>query len=267
MNINSISNQDEQKYQYITLYTDNNVCYISLNRSEAKNAINHQLSQDLKSAIQYAESSNKIKVIVLNSAINGVFSVGADLKYLQSLQNSNTKQDFLNNWDCLAQAKKPIIASINGYALGGGCELSLMCDIIIASSESWFSQPEIKVGLMPGAGGTQRLARVVGKAQAMDICLSARSISAFEALNMGIISRVVDADKLSMETTELAKQIANYPMQSLLNIKKSILFSLECSLNIGLNIERTDFYNQIHTDAAKEGVDAFVNKREPHFFE
>jgi len=254
----------DNQYTNIIVNINNKICNIILNRVSSKNAINQELANELKLALYNADKNQNISVIILSSALD-VFSVGADLKEIQEIQNNNSIKDFLKEWDFISVIEKPIIACVNGYALGGGCELSLMCDIIIASSEANFSQPEIKVGLIPGAGGTQRIVRTVGKAQAMDICLSGKLITAFEALNLGLISRVTEPEKLKEETFELANILASYPLENLKIIKKNILSSFEQPLKYGLQQERYDFYEKVLSENAKEGIASFIEKRLPNF--
>ncbi len=240
---------------------NNNIMHIRLNRPQSKNAINQTMINELADLLQYVYEDKDIYVVVLDGGSN-VFSVGADLKEMQSYSTKTAMQkDFLYAWTAIANFKKPIIACVSGYALGGGCELALMCDMIIASSEASFAQPEVKVGLMPGAGATQYLSNTLGKAQAMDMCLSAKLVTAFEALNMGLISRVSTPQELWQDTMNMATDIAKNSLSALMDIKKSIKAHFEMSLQQGLEQERLRFYHRLDDSDAKEGIAAFIEKR------
>ncbi|MFM2344576.1 MAG: hypothetical protein RLZZ210_1187 [Pseudomonadota bacterium] len=252
---------DTNDYKCILANINHNVLHIRLNRPEAKNAINSVLASELKDILEFASGDDEIHTVLLDGGAK-VFSVGADLKEVQTMTKELAIQNnFLSDWDSIAKFDKPIIACVNGYALGGGCELALMCDIIIAGSDASFAQPEVKVGLIPGAGGTQYLAKSVGKAQAMDICLSAKLITAFEAVNMGIISRVSEAENAFVEAMEVARTIASYPLTAVIEIKTQIKNSFNTSLQSGLESERQAFYNRLDNEDAKEGISAFIQKR------
>ncbi len=257
---------DSNEYTCILAAIENHVLHIRLNRPHAKNALNSILMSELKDILNYADDDKDIHVILLDGG-SQVFSVGADLKEMQNYTCAElaVKNDFLSDWNAITKIKKPIVACVNGYALGGGCELALMCDIIIAAADSYFAQPEAKVGLIPGAGGSQYLAKSIGKAQTMDICLTAKLVTAFEALNMGIVSRVSEAEDVFNDALETAKIISSYPLSAVIEIKKQIKKSFELNLEEGLNSERNAFYNRFDNYDAKEGISAFIEKRTPVF--
>jgi enoyl-CoA hydratase len=241
------------------------VATIKLNREQYKNAINFELSSELELSLYNLDNDENVNVIMLLGS-DAFFSYGADIKQLMQYTALKAhKEQLLGPWDFLAKIKKPVIACVSGFALGGGCELALMCDIIIASSTAIFAQPEVKLGLIPGAGATQRLVRSIGKAAAMDICLSAKSISAFEALNMGIISRVSEPEDLLKDAYELANNIAKYPLSATMQIKQCINNSYEYPMQASLNIERQAFYNLLDDENAQEGMLAFIEKRAANF--
>jgi enoyl-CoA hydratase len=252
---------DPQEYTCILANIQNKVMHIRLNRPHAKNAINQTMINELGDLLQHAYQDKDVHVVVLDGGTD-VFSVGADLKEIQTYSTKTAiEQDFLNTWTALANFKKPIIACVSGYALGGGCELALMCDMVIASSEANFAQPEVKIGLMPGAGATQYLTNVLGKAQAMDMCLTGKLITAFEALNMGLVSRVSAPQDLWQDAMNMALDIAKNSLSAVIDVKKSIKAHFEMSLYQGLEQERTLFYQRLNHTDAKEGIAAFIEKR------
>ncbi len=245
---------------------DGAVLWLMMNRPEKKNALSTQLMASLHHTLCEAEADPSIKVVVLEGEEN--FSLGADITEIAQLNQKTAKQNhyITQYWDGIAQFSKILIASVNGFALGGGCELALMCDMVVASSAAQFGQPEVKIGLMPGAGGTQRLLHSIGKAQTMDICLTGRRITAFEALNMGFISRVVDEENLYDETKKIADEIAKQPLQSLLAIKAAVLEGLQASgLQAGIAAERAHFYRLLDTYDKQEGIRALLAKQTPVF--
>ena len=195
------------------------------------------------------------------------FAAGADIAFMKDFSYvQNYKSNFITrNWESIASARKPVIAAVSGFALGGGCEVAMMCDIIYASDTAKFGQPEIKLGILPGAGGTQRLPRAVGKAKAMDLCLTARMMDAQEAERAGLVSRVFPADQLLAETLKAAATIAEFSLPVLMMVKESVNQSFETSLSQGVNFERRLFHSVFALEDQKEGMAAFVEKRRPAF--
>lgn len=241
------------------------VALATINRPQALNALNQQVSQDLLAAFAAFDADPDIGCIVLTGS-EKAFAAGADIKEMQSLDYITA---FLENrfaqWEQLGGVRKPIIAAVAGFALGGGCELAMMCDIIFAAENAKFGQPEIKLGIMPGMGGTQRFTRAVGKAKAMDMCLTGRMMNADEAERAGLVARVIAADKLLDETMTAAAQIAAMSLPAALMVKESVNRAFEVSLAEGLRFERRLFHSAFATQDQKEGMAAFVEKRKPQF--
>jgi len=242
------------------------VALITLNRPKALNALNNDLIDELFAALQRFDQDEEIGAIVLTGS-EKAFAAGADIAAMQSWNYMDVyKQDYLGgNWDALRRIRKPIIAAVAGYALGGGCELAMLCDIIIAADNAKFGQPEIKLGVIPGFGGTQRLPRAVGKAKAMDLVLTARMMDASEAERAGLVSRVVPAERLLGEAMEAATVIASMSLPSVLMAKECVNAAYEGSLNDTLLFERRNFHALFSTQDQKEGMQAFLEKRKPAF--
>ena len=252
-------------YSNIIVETRGAVGLITLNRPAALNALNAALIAELTTAIDGFEADDKIGCIVLTGS-EKAFAAGADIKEMQSkTYMSAYKEDFIGAWDPVARARKPVIAAVAGYALGGGCEVAMMCDFIIAADTAKFGQPEINLGVMPGAGGTQRLARFVGKAKAMDMCLTGRMMDADEANKCGLVSRVVPADKLIEEALKVASIIASKSTVISMMTKESVNRAFETTLTEGIRFERRVFHAMFATEDQKEGMAAFVEKRKPNF--
>ncbi|MEO8650962.1 MAG: enoyl-CoA hydratase [Hyphomicrobiaceae bacterium] len=252
-------------YTNIIVETRGNVGLITLNRPAALNALNAALVSEMSRAIDGFEEDDKIGCIVLTGS-EKAFAAGADIKEMQSKTYMQAyKEDFIGSWDRVARARKPVIAAVAGYALGGGCELAMMCDFIIATDTAKFGQPEINLGVMPGAGGTQRLARFVGKAKAMDMCLTGRMMDAEEANKCGLVSRVVAADKLIEEAMKIASLIAGKSIPISMMTKESVNRAFETTLTEGIRFERRVFHAMFATEDQKEGMAAFVEKRKPSF--
>jgi enoyl-CoA hydratase len=252
-------------YSNIIVETRGAVGLITLNRPAALNALNAALIAELTTAIDGFEADDKIGCIVLTGS-EKAFAAGADIKEMQSkTYMSAYKEDFIGAWDPVARARKPVIAAVAGYALGGGCEVAMMCDFIIAADTAKFGQPEINLGVMPGAGGTQRLARFVGKAKAMDMCLTGRMMDADEANKCGLVSRVVPADKLIEEALKVASVIASKSTVISMMTKESVNRAFETTLTEGIRFERRVFHAMFATEDQKEGMAAFVEKRKPNF--
>ncbi|MDX9717495.1 enoyl-CoA hydratase [Thauera sp. WH-2] len=239
---------------------------ITLNRPKALNALNDQVVDEIGAALDDFEADENIGAIVITGS-EKAFAAGADIGAMASFSYMDAyKGDYITrNWERVKTCRKPVIAAVAGFALGGGCELAMMCDIIIAADSAKFGQPEIKLGILPGAGGTQRLPRAVGKAKAMDMCLTARFMDASEAERAGLVSRVVPADKLLDEALGAAETIAGYSLPVIMMIKESVNRAFESSLNEGLLFERRVFHSAFALNDQKEGMAAFVEKRKPDF--
>jgi enoyl-CoA hydratase len=252
-------------YECIIVETKGRVGLIRLNRPQALNALNAQLIKELNTAIDAFEADAAINCMVITGS-EKAFAAGADIKEMASKTYMQAyKEDFIGSWDRVTRTRKPVVAAVAGFALGGGCELAMMCDFIIAADTAKFGQPEIKLGVMPGAGGTQRLARFVGKAKAMDMCLSGRMMDAAEAERCGLVSRVVAADKLLEEAMKSAESIAAMSQPILMMTKESVNRAFETTLAEGIRFERRLFHPMFATDDQKEGMAAFVEKRKPAF--
>jgi enoyl-CoA hydratase len=238
---------------------------VRFNRPAALNAISATLIRELNAALDALEANPAIGCIVVAGSPKA-FAAGADIKemhaktYMEALA-----EDFVGDWQRLARVRKPTIAAVAGFALGGGCELAMMCDIIVAAEDAKFGQPEIKLGIMPGGGGTQRLTRAVGKAKAMDLCLTGRTMDAAEAERSGLVARVVPAEKLEAEALNIAATIAAMPAQAVMLIKEAINRALESPLQDGILFERRLFQSLFATQDQKEGMAAFLEKRKPAF--
>src|SRR5262249_13940759 len=237
-----------------------------LNRPQALNALNTKLMDELSDAISAFEADSEIRCVILTGS-EKAFAAGADITEMAGLGFFDAyKQDFItNNWERGARARKPVIAAVAGFALGGGCELAMMCDLIIAADNAKFGQPEINLGIGPGAGGTQRLTRAVGKAKAMDLCLTGRMMDAAEAERSGLVARVVPLPELMGEAMKGAQKIASASVTAVLMIKESIARADETSLSEGLRFERRLFHALFATEDQKEGMAAFAEKRKPAF--
>ncbi|MEL6374471.1 MAG: enoyl-CoA hydratase [Pseudomonadota bacterium] len=252
-------------FETIIVETRGRVGTITLNRPDALNALNSKLIEELGRAIDDFEADDDIGCMVLTGS-EKAFAAGADIKEMQTKTYMEAyKQDFIGTWDRVARARKPIIAAVSGYALGGGCELAMMCDFIIAADNARFGQPEITIGVMPGAGGTQRLTRFVGKAKAMDMCLTGRLMDAAEAERAGLVSRVVEADNLMQEALKSAEKIASFSQPATMMTKESVNRAYETTLAEGVRFERRVFHAMFGTDDQREGMAAFVEKRKPNF--
>jgi enoyl-CoA hydratase len=242
------------------------VGWVVLNRPKALNALNDALIDELVAALQRFDGDGSIGAIVITGS-EKAFAAGADVAAMKDRSFVDVfKDDFITrNWDKVRQVRKPLIAAVAGYALGGGCELAMMCDLIIAADSARFGQPEIKLGIIPGAGGTQRLPRAVGKAKAMDLVLSGRMMDAQEAERCGLIARVVPADRLQAEAMEVATTIAAYSLPAVLAAKEAVNRAFESPLSEGLLFERRLFHSLFATADQKEGMAAFLEKRQPRF--
>ncbi|WP_439273071.1 enoyl-CoA hydratase [Pseudochrobactrum sp. HB0163] len=252
-------------YETILAETRGQVGLVRLNRPQALNALNTQLITELTQALQAFDRDNAIGAIVITGS-EKAFAAGADIKEMQNLGFADAYGgDFLKDWEGINAIRKPVIAAVSGYTLGGGCELAMMCDFIIASETARFGQPEITLGIIPGMGGTQRLARYIGKAKAMDMVLTGRMMDAQEAERCGLVSRIVAPDALLEEALKAAERIASFSRLSVFMAKESVNCAFETVLQEGLKYERRSFHALFATEDQKEGMAAFVEKRSPSF--
>ena len=239
---------------------------ITLNRPKQLNALNDQLMNELGAALKAFDADDNIGCMIITGS-EKAFAAGADISVMAKYSFADAyKGDFITrNWETIRSIRKPVIAAVSGFALGGGCELAMMCDFIIAADNAKFGQPEIKLGVIPGAGGTQRLPRAVGKSKAMDMCLTARMMDATEAERSGLVSRVVPLDKLMEETLAAAITISGFSQITVMAAKESVNRAFEGTLADGVMFERRLFHGLFATQDQKEGMDAFVNKRKAVF--
>ncbi len=253
-------------YQNINVEKHGKIGWITLNRPKALNALCQALIEDLNHALNMLEDDVSIHVLVITGS-DKAFAAGADIKEMKDRSYIDVYMtDFITKgWQRIAQCRKPVIAAVAGYALGGGCEIAMMCDIILAADTAKFGQPEIALGTIPGSGGTQRLTRAVGKSKAMELCLSGRSMDAVEAEKYGLVSRVIPAADLLSETMKLAEKIASMPLPVAMMVKESINRSYETTLSEGLLFERRVFHATFSLQDQKEGMSAFAEKRAPQF--
>jgi enoyl-CoA hydratase len=252
-------------YETIITEKKDRVAVIKLNRPNALNALNAQLIADLTHALDAFEEDDGIGCIVITGS-EKAFAAGADIKEMQTKSYMQAfKEDFISKWDRVGRCRKPVIAAVAGFALGGGCEIAMMCDIVIAADTAKFGQPEIKLGVMPGSGGTQRLIRQVGKSKAMDLCLTGRMMDAQEAERANLVSRVVPAAALMEEALKTAQSIAAMSLPIAMMTKESINRAYETPLGEGIRFERRVFHSQFAVADQKEGMAAFVEKRKPNF--
>ncbi|WP_206951038.1 enoyl-CoA hydratase [Trinickia acidisoli] len=253
-------------YENILVETRGRVGLITLNRPKALNALNDDLMDELGAALKAFDADENIGAIVVTGS-EKAFAAGADIGMMATYSYMDAyKGDYITrNWEAVRTIRKPVIAAVSGFALGGGCELAMMCDIVIAADTAKFGQPEIKLGVMPGAGGTQRLPRVVSKAKAMDMCLTARFMDAAEAERAGLVSRVVPAASLLDEALGAAATIAEFPLPAVMMVKESINSAYETTLAEGIRFERRLFHSLFATEDQKEGMAAFLEKRKPVF--
>ena len=252
-------------YENIIVETKGKVGVVTLNRPAVLNALNEALVAELGHALDAFEANATIGAIIITGS-EKAFAAGADIKQMQAKTFVQAyKEDFIASWDRVSRCRKPVIAAVAGYALGGGCELAMMCDIIIAADSAEFGQPEITLGIMPGAGGTQRLTRAVGKAKAMDLILTGRRMRADEAERSGLVARVVPAATLMEEAMKAADKIASFSQPIAAMAKESVHRSFETTLTEGLRFERRVFHSMFATEDQKEGMAAFAEKRKPAF--
>ncbi|MEM9494473.1 MAG: enoyl-CoA hydratase [Pseudomonadota bacterium] len=253
-------------YECILTEVDGAAGIITLNRPDALNAFNKQLMDELTDAVKVFEADDAVGCLVLTGS-EKAFAAGADIKEMAEKNYIDVyKENFITaNWEEATRARKPVIAAVAGYALGGGCELALMCDFIIAGDNAKFGQPEISIGAMPGAGGTQRLARFIGKSKAMEMCLTGRMMDAEEAERCGLVSRIVPKGELRDEAIRVAKQIAGFSRPVAMLTKEAVNRAYETTLNEGVRFERRVFHSVFGLEDQKEGMAAFIEKRKPTF--
>ena len=255
----------KEKYKNIKIKVIEKVILITLNRPEALNALSSNLIDDLNHALSVAEKDKNISVIVLTGS-SKAFAAGADIKEMSSKNFSDLiDNDFIKPWEKISLCKKPTIAAVDGYALGGGCELAMMCDLLIANENTKFGQPEINLGVFPAAGGTQRLPKAIGKAKAMDIILSGRMMGVEEAEKLGLVSRVISSENFLDQVLEIAKEISEKSLPALIMAKDAINASYETSLTQGIIYERRLFRSSFSLADQKEGMQAFIEKRKAKF--
>ena len=252
-------------YKNIKYSENNKVATITLNRPNSLNALSNELMEEVGSTLDLISLNNDIHVVILKGS-EKAFAAGADIRQMKDLEFiSHINNDFIIPWEKISKFKKPIIASVSGYALGGGCEIAMMCDIIIAADNAKFGQPEINLGTIPAAGGTQRLVRSVGKSKAMELVLTGKIIDAKEALDYGLVSKVVELNILNKEVEDLAYSIASKSLPVLMLAKEAVIRSYETTLSEGMINERRLFQSTFALKDRKEGMEAFLNKRTPKF--
>lgn len=250
-------------YENIVVETKGRVGIIRLNRPQALNALNKALIAELTQAIEVFDADDKIGCMLITGS-DKAFAAGADIKEMVDKPFIEAYLgDFVSDWDAAAKARKPIVAAVAGFALGGGCELAMQCDIVIAADTAKFGQPEIKLGVIPGIGGTQRLTHAIGKAKAMDLILTGRMMDAAEAEKSGLVARVVPASSLLEEAMKVADTIANMSLPSVMSGKEAVNQAFESGLSEGIAFERRIFHSLFATEDQKEGMKAFVEKRPP----
>jgi len=241
------------------------VCLVRLNRPQALNALNAELIDELNQALDAFEADAELGCLVLTGS-DKAFAAGADVKEMQAKTYMEAYlEDFISKWERLTRTRKPVIAAVAGFALGGGCELAMMCDFILAADNARFGQPEIRIGTIPGAGGTQRLTRFVGKSKAMEMCLTGRMMDAAEAERSGLVSRVLPLADLVPEALKAAATIAGFSRPAVMMAKEAVNRAYETTLAEGIRFERRVFHATFATQDQKEGMAAFVEKRPPHF--
>jgi enoyl-CoA hydratase len=252
--------------QVVITEVHDKVGVIRINRPEVLNALNNDVVDGIGAAVDRFEGDDSIGCMILTGN-EKAFAAGADIGFMKDFDYMHAyKTDFITrNWERIWSARKPVIAAVSGYALGGGCEVAMMCDMIFAADNARFGQPEIKLGTIPGAGGTQRMPRAVGKAKAMDLCLTGRLMDAAEAEKCGLVARVIPADQLMEETLKAAQTIAGYSLPVVMMVKESVNRAYESSLSEGLLFERRAFHSTFALEDQKEGMAAFAAKRKPAF--
>ena len=253
-------------YEMIVVETRGRVGLITLNRPKQLNALNDQVMEEIGAALMKFDADEGIGAIVITGS-EKAFAAGADIGAMAQWNYMDVyKTEYITrNWEVIRRVRKPVIAAVAGFALGGGCELAMMCDIVIAADTAKFGQPEIKLGVIPGAGGTQRLPRAISKAKAMDLCLTSRFMDAAEAERAGLVSRVVPADRMLDEAIGAAATIAEFSLPAVMMAKEAVNRAYETTLSEGVLFERRLFHSLFATEDQKEGMKAFMEKRKPEF--
>jgi enoyl-CoA hydratase len=260
-----MDNKKLMEFIQVTSAIQPHIALVQLNRPKELNALNSQLMAELRAALQALDEAEEVRVVVLTGN-DKAFAAGADIKQMAGKSAIDLfKADQFSTWDQISKIRKPVIAAVSGFALGGGCELAMACDMIIASETAVFGQPEVKLGVLPGAGGTQRLTKALGKAKAMEMILTGRFLSATEAEKQGLINRVVPVELYLAEAFRLAAEIALLSPVAVRLAKEAVLRSFETSLQEGLQFERKNFYLAFASDDQAEGMQAFIEKRRPDF--
>lgn len=255
----------ENQFILTEVLAEDKIAIIRLNRPKELNALNLELMQQLMTSLVTLDKDDQVRAIIITGN-ERVFAAGADIKQMAGKGAIDMlKVDQFTTWDTIRRIKKPIIAAVSGFALGGACEMCMLCDMIVASETAQFGQPEIRIGVMPGAGGTQRLVRAIGKARAMEMAMTGRFITAKEAYDYGLINKIVPVDLYLEEAKKLAKQIATMSPIAIESIKESINQSYDSFLQEGLRFERKNFYMLFATEDQKEGMQAFIEKRPAEF--
>lgn len=254
------------KYSNILLEKREAVALIRLSRPKVHNALNNVLMNELTSALEALEKDDSIRAIVITGN-EKAFAAGADITEVHALDFSRAyRERFISaNWETVTRCRKPVIAAVAGLALGGGCELAMMCDLLIAADNARFGQPEVKIGTLPGAGGTQRLARAIGKAKAMDLCLTGRTMDAEEAERSGLVSRIVPAGELIETALAVASEIAGYSQMATMINKEAVNQAFETTLRAGVEYERRLLWSSFASEDCHEGMSAFLEKRQPQW--
>jgi enoyl-CoA hydratase len=252
-------------YKNIIVTKEEGYAVVQFNRPEVLNAINMQLMSELVEALESLDKDDDVRCVILTGN-EKAFAAGADIKEMAEASAVEMLiRDQFARWDRIRKIKKPILAAVSGFALGGGCELAMTCDIIIASESARFGQPEINIGVMPGAGGTQRLTRAVGKVKAMEMVLTGRTISAEEAKESGLVNKVVPVESYLKEAKDLAREIAGKPPVAVRLAKEAVLKAFDTTIESGLEFERKNFYLLFASEDQKEGMKAFMDKRKTHW--
>jgi enoyl-CoA hydratase len=254
-----------EEYQFILVERDGRVGIVTLNRPKELNALNNQLMSELSSALGEFDRDDEIRCIVITGAGDRAFAAGADIKEMSDKSPIQQMTGGFGAWEHLRRIHKPMVAAVGGYALGGGCELAMHCDMIVASENARFGQPEILIGVIPGAGGTQRLARTLGKYKAMEMILTGAQFSAQEMADHGLVNRVVPKGEHLNEAIKLAKEVAERPPIAVRLAKDAILAAFETPLEEGLELERRNFFLLFSTEDMREGMRAFIEKRKAEF--
>jgi len=253
------------EYLNVTPNYAEHIALVQLNRPKDLNALNLQLMGELRDSLKSLDNDDSVRVIIITGN-EKAFAAGADIKQMADKSAVDMlKIDQFSTWDQIRKTRKPLIAAVSGFALGGGCELAMTCDMIIASETATFGQPEIKIGVMPGAGGTQRLTKAIGKAKAMEMVLTGRFMPASEALEYGLVNKVVPVEMYLEEALQVARQVAEMSPVAAMLAKEAVSRSFETHLDEGLTFERKNFYLAFSSEDQKEGMKAFIEKRKPDY--